>query len=118
MDFIGRRSQNAYDVEVSGWDALGEFFTEKAVLMWNGEGVKEITVGRSLKEGCLVFVLLLQPLSGEENYPVACRAVNVMKTTAAGRTIARLAQFRPQALFKNLASSKNKPPTRTDPPGL
>lgn len=118
VDIINRPHQHRYDVEVSGWDALGDFFAEKTALIWTREGVKELTVGRSLKEGCLVFVRLLQPLAGEENYPVACQAVNVLQTTAAGRTIARLAQFRPQAFFKNQASSGNETPAQTGRPSL
>lgn len=54
---------NVYRVEVSGWDRNELYFVEKSELEWNEEFGKQLTLRRPLRDGAIVFVRLLQPVS-------------------------------------------------------
>jgi hypothetical protein len=105
MDFDG--NQNSYAVEVSGWDASEDFFVEKTQLTWTAEGVKEISLHRSVREGGVMFVRLMQPIANTDNYPIACQAVKVMEHAATGRAQILLSQLRPRAFFKDTVHELN-----------
>ena len=46
---------STYRVEVSGWDSAQSFFVEIANLEWDETSSKNITLGRSLCPGTMVF---------------------------------------------------------------
>jgi hypothetical protein len=91
-----QESVNSYRVEVSGWDAKENFFVEKTVLDWKGEGKKRILLRSSLREGCIVFVRLLQPLANGNNFPIAYQAAEVGAKDDGGRAGVCLERLRPR----------------------
>jgi hypothetical protein len=105
MDFDG--NQNRYAVEVSGWDASDDFFVEKTDLTWTAEGMKELNLHRSVREGSVIFVRLMQPVAHADNYPIACQAVKVMEHAPGGCTHILLSQLRPRAFFKDTVNELN-----------
>ena len=86
--------QNSYRVEVSGWDASENFFVEKTMLDWHGGEQKEISLPVTLREGCVLFVRLLQPNAALNNMPIAYQAAKVMQQDSKGRRRVCLAQIR------------------------
>jgi len=68
---------NTYRVEVSGWDASENFFVEKTALTWSGDSPKQVTLKSSLREGCVLFVRLIQSPAMSAAAPVAYQAVQV-----------------------------------------
>jgi len=90
-----------YRVEVSGWDSKENFFVEKALLEWEGEGRKEIALKNSLREGCMVFVRLLQPVTAGQNFPIAYQTKSVSSRDANGRVRVGLERMRPRAVAKD-----------------
>ncbi len=90
----------SYRVEVSGWDALEGFFVEKTTLDWGKNTQQEIRLRSTLREGCVVFVRLLQPMDEGAHFPVAYRAVKLMAKDADGWTRISLAQMRPRASYR------------------
>jgi hypothetical protein len=65
---------NLYPVEVSGWDNNKAFFVENSQLEWSEESGKQVTLSRSLNDGAVVFLRLLQPMSTDRSNPVAYEA--------------------------------------------
>jgi hypothetical protein len=112
MDFDGNQQQNNYAVEVSGWDMSETFFVEKTSLTWAADGNKEISLRRPVREGCVVFVRLMQPVASADNYPIACQAVKVMEQAADGHSAVQLTQLRPRAFFKDAARDMNYSATK------
>jgi len=94
MDPIGK-VQMSYRVEVSGWDASENFFVEKTTLDWRGGDQKEISLQVRLREGCMLFIRLLQPPAAANNIPIAYQVSKVKKDDK-GRTRFSLAQIRPR----------------------
>lgn len=92
--------ESSYRVEVSGWDARENFFVEKTLLEWSVAEKKEISLRAALRQGCVVFVRLLQPIAIGNNFPVAYQAVGVTAKDPSGNTRVRLAQLRPRASFR------------------
>ena len=103
MDFDGMQQQNSYAVEVSGWDMSETFFVEKTSLAWADDGMKKISLRHPLREGCVIFVRLMQPVATADNYPIACQVVKLMEQGADGRSTIQLTQLRPRAFFKGAA---------------
>src|SRR5258708_13301473 len=60
-----------YRVEVSGWDNNKAFFVENSGLEWSEESGKQVTLRRTLTDGAVVFLRLLQPMSTDRPNPVA-----------------------------------------------
>src|ERR1700737_1154334 len=71
---------NLYRVEVSGWDENKAFFVENAELKWTEESDKQVTLSCRLREGAVVFLRLLQPISNDRSHPVAYEAELVART--------------------------------------
>ncbi|MGH9716803.1 MAG: hypothetical protein ACRD4R_08780 [Candidatus Acidiferrales bacterium] len=107
MDFEGDRRQDSYVVEVSGWDVTETFFVEKTDLTWAAEGIKEIDLRHSVREGSVIFVRLLQPVASSDSCPIACQAVKVKEQAADGLSTVQLTQLRPRAFFKDTARELN-----------
>jgi hypothetical protein len=97
----------SYQVEVSGWDAAENFFVEKTGLEWNREERKEIVLRSFLREGCVVFVRLLQSVGNINShaFPLAYQATKVLPPDSAGRTRVFLDQLRPRETFRKAAGS-------------
>lgn len=74
---------NTYRVEVSGWDASENFFVEKTTLTWAADSPKQLTLRSSLREGCVLFVRLIQSPAMSTAAPVAYQAVQVEPPTQA-----------------------------------
>ncbi len=90
-------AMNGSRVEVSGWDANEDFFVEKTYFDSEGEGKKEITLRNLLREGCVLFLRVLDPLATGNNFPVPYQAVNIMGRDADGRVRVGLERLRPRA---------------------
>lgn len=69
-----------YRVEVSGWDNNKAFFVENSELEWSEESGKQVTLRRTLSDGAVVFLRLLQPMSTDRPNPVAYEAELVSST--------------------------------------
>jgi hypothetical protein len=81
-------------VEVSGWDAAENFFVERTALHWRGDTKKEIRLRSSLHEGAIVFLRLLHPRPGRDNFPVAYRATRVEPPNGDGKSHIQLSPLR------------------------
>jgi len=92
----------SYRVEVSGWDASENFFVEKTILDWSSEESKEVLLRSALREGCVVFMRLLQPMNSSSTFPLAYQAVKVRPKDASGNARVCLAQLRPRASRRDL----------------
>jgi len=90
------QTENNYSVEVSGWDESENFFVEKTVLHWGEQGDKDIRLRAPLREGCVVFVRVLQRFSNTEAIPVAYRVAKLSEPDEKGCTVVRLAQLYPR----------------------
>ncbi|MGH9738241.1 MAG: hypothetical protein ACRD4X_06590 [Candidatus Acidiferrales bacterium] len=112
MDLEGNQQQTSYSVEVSGWDVSETFFVETTDLTWTADGMKEIFLRRSVREGSVVFVRLMQPVTNSDNCPIACQAMKVIEHAATGRTAIQLTQLRPRAFFKDTARDLNYSATK------
>jgi hypothetical protein len=66
-----------YRVEVSGWDAKENFFVEKTSLDWKEREGKTVALHVAVRVDSVLFVRLLRPLGGGEDFPVPHRAVRV-----------------------------------------
>ena len=91
-----QESPYCYRVEVSGWDASENFFVEKTTLKWDNDRQKEITLQSSLREGCLLFVRLLQSVALVSNVPVAYQVLRVQERDSDSRIRVLVAQFEPR----------------------
>lgn len=89
-----------YRVEVSGWDARENFFVEKTSLGAEREGRKEISLRSSLRQGCVVFVRLLQSVSQGSSFPVAYETVRIDAKDTLGRARVCLQELRPRSLIR------------------
>jgi hypothetical protein len=67
---ISVATTTTYRVEVSGWDNTQSFFVEKADLEWSEAGEKMVVLRHELREGTILFVRLLQPISPDRSHPV------------------------------------------------
>jgi len=101
-------TSSGYRVEVSGWDTKETFFVEKTILEWEGEGKKEIALKSPLREGCVVFVRLLQPVSTSSSFPVAYQARMIAGQDANGRARVGLERLKPKASFKDTLSDPER----------
>jgi hypothetical protein len=68
---------NSYPVEASGRDSEQAFFVEKCELEWSEETGRHLTLTRSLCQGSLIFLRLLQPTSSDRALPVAYQVQKV-----------------------------------------
>jgi hypothetical protein len=91
---------NLCGVEVSGWDEKENYFVEKVYLEPDGVDKKEIALRNSLRDGCVLFVRVLRPLSPSKDFPVAFRAVNIAAKDGDGRTRVGLIQLHPRPRFR------------------
>jgi len=89
---IPAQDTSSYRVEVSGWDTFEKFFVEKTIVDWCPGEKREIRTCRTLREGSVVFVRLLQPFAKPGGFPIAYKAL-VVKKDAAGMTRAQLARL-------------------------
>ena len=71
---------NLYCVEISGWDDNKAFFVENSELDWTEQSGKQVTLNHDLKQGAVVFVRLLQPISNDRSHTVAYEAELVART--------------------------------------
>lgn len=85
MPLTARQPLASYSVEVSGWDDSHSFFVEKSALCWSEETGKQLTLGRRLRPGAMVFVRLLQPIDAERSFPVAYEAEPISTMSESGQ---------------------------------
>jgi hypothetical protein len=98
-----------YRVEVSGWDASENFFVEKTGLEWNNKDDKEVLLRVSLREGCVIFLRLIQAFGSANTnaFPIAYQAVKVLPKDTGGRTRVYLEQLRPRETFKEVGVAQD-----------
>ena len=89
---------NSYRVEASGWDASEDFFVENASLTWGSDEMEEIHLRCSLKEGSIVFVRLMRPLTSDDinTIPIPYQVMRVFPRDVNGQARIQLRQLRPQ----------------------
>ena len=107
MDFDREPEASSFLVEVSGWDASDRFFVEHTVLQWGRDESKEIGLRSAVREGDVVFVRLLQPTEGAENFPVACQVVKAIGKDAENRTLVQVVQLRPRAPIRETVRERS-----------
>ena len=95
---LQRDTMNCSSVEVSGWDAKADFFVEKTDVSMEDKGRMEIALRSSLREGCMVFVRVLEPLAADTSFPVAYQATNIRDRDEFGRAGVGLERLHPIAL--------------------
>lgn len=88
---------SSYRVEVSGWDSSENFFVEKTALTWTQNGEKQLTLKSDLRQGCVIFVRLLQSTVMLNNIPVAYQTTSVAPKDGNGRTRVSMVQLRPRS---------------------
>jgi len=86
-----------YRVEVSGWDALDNFFVERTNLEWVNDQTKRVALRSALSEGSVVFMRLLQSFGDGTGLPIACNAVKVTAKDASGWIWVELARLHPRS---------------------
>lgn len=69
-------------VEVSGWDIGEEFFVEKGVLFFGGDGIQRIILQAWLRVGSLVFVRSSDGGSASRSVPVTFRVASISENSA------------------------------------
>jgi len=94
---------NGYRVEVSGWDAWENFFVEKTMLCWGRDTDKEVSLRAPVREGCVVFVRLLQRSVNTDTIPIAYRVAGLAEKDGSGHATARLVQLYPRSAVKQVA---------------
>ena len=107
---------NTYRVEVSGWDSSESFFVEKTALIWGPDAQRQAILKSRVREGCVLFVRLLQSAAMLNNAPIAYQAVGVERPPSAGGTLVVLAPLPPRTagqIDSPMASSAPDP--ETDP---
>ena len=87
--------ENKYGVEVSGWDSKECFFVERAMLGWGDGSRRYIEMQSHVREGCVVFVRLIQRMTGADNFPVPYRAVRIAGEAQDGKVRVSVEQMRP-----------------------
>jgi hypothetical protein len=90
-------TMNSSRVEVSGWDAKEDFFVEKTNSNPEAGGRMEIALRSSLREGCVVFVRVLEPRATGSSFPIAYQAKNIIGREEDGRARVGLERLRPRA---------------------
>ena len=116
-----------YRVEVSGWDDHKSFFVENSELDWSEEFGKRVTLNRTLTDGSVIFLRLLQPMTNERALPVAYAAELIARNDRGQRQF----RLRPIAVSSRPArrtvpltaspissETKQSARTRTDNPPL
>jgi hypothetical protein len=89
---------NSSRVEVSGWDTKEDFFVEKTQFNPEDEDKMEIALTSSLRQGCVVFVRVLEPRAATGSFPIAYHAVSIRSRDTDGRAWIGLERLRPRAL--------------------
>jgi hypothetical protein len=88
----------SYRVEVSGWDTSENFFVEKTTLTWGLNAQKQILMKSDLREGCVLFIRLLQPTAIVSNTTIAYEVLGLDHRDLNGPTNVSVAQLRPRVL--------------------
>jgi len=96
---------NGYRVEVSGWDTAENFFVEKTMLCWSRDTTREVSLRSPVREGCVVFVRLLQRSVNSDTIPVAYRVAKLASKGGNGCSIARLVQLYPRMAVRHAGES-------------
>lgn len=106
-------SDNSYRVEVSGWNELESFFVERTSLLWDPSEGTQISLHSRIRDGAIVFVRLLQPVTDGNTFPVAYMIRRIEGPDLEGNAKVWIEQLRPR-LEKREA--KEVLPTKELPP--
>jgi hypothetical protein len=112
MDFGMDREENRFPAEVSGWDTSEKFFVEHTTIRWICDEKKEVSLRGAVREGCVVFIRLLQPMKGADNFPIACQVAKIMGKDADGQSPVEVVQLHPRAFFRETARELNHSATK------
>lgn len=92
--------ETTYRVEISGWNASGNFFVEKTTVQWSPDTGKEVAMRASLREGDIVFVRLNQTSTAAPAFPIAYLAEKISSRDSRGFVRVSLVRLRPRGLDK------------------
>ena len=100
-------SPGTYRIEDSGWGLDHCFFEEKTEMLWSQTGDKYVLLHRTLVEGAMIFVRLLDPESRKCPVPVPFQIKAVRAMDCNGQCEMRLEQLAPRikAPHRGLAAS-------------
>jgi hypothetical protein len=95
-------TKSHYPVEISGWDAQGTFFVDKAILEWGESGAGTMRLRRRMSPGTLVFLRLLTPVRLGKDCPSPHNVEVIEGPDYAGWCKLRLVQSQPRhAMFRS-----------------
>ncbi len=98
-----------YQVEVSGWNLVSNFFVERTELIWSQNGEKKVRLRHVLPDEAIIFVRLLIPVSTGSSGPVAYRVKSMQPMDRNGQCELLLTQILPrskESIARNVASYK------------
>jgi hypothetical protein len=94
-------SPGTYRIEVSGWGLDNCFFDEKTELLWSQTGDKYVLLHRTLVEGAMIFVRLLDLESKKSSVPVSFQVKAARAMDCNGQCEMRLEQLAPRIKAPN-----------------
>jgi hypothetical protein len=89
-------SPGTYRIEVSGWGLDNCFFDEKTEMLWSQTGDKYVLLHRTLVEGAMIFVRLLDSEPRKRSGPVPFQVKAVRAMDSNGQCEMRLEQITPR----------------------
>jgi hypothetical protein len=94
-------SPGTYRIEVSGWGLDNCFFDEKTEILWSQTGDKYVLLHRTLLEGAMIFVRLLDSEPKKSSVPVPFQVKAVRAMDCNGQCEMRLEQMTPRIKAPN-----------------
>lgn len=88
---------NTYNVEVSGWTANDDFFVVKTIMQCQADYSKQLFLRQPLRNGSVIFVRWVDPITGNNCFPVAYQIVNIRESNQRGLSRIDLQQIYPKA---------------------
>ena len=67
----------SHNVEISGWTANGEFFVTKTSMHWGEDDSRQVFLRQPLRDGAVLFVRWVDPVTGDNCFPVAYQVVRI-----------------------------------------
>lgn len=94
-------SPGTYRIEVSGWGLDNCFFDEKTEMLWSQTGDKYVLLHRTLVEGAMIFVRLLDSESKKSSLPVLFQIKAVRAMDHNGQCEMRVEELTPRIKAPN-----------------
>jgi hypothetical protein len=84
-----------YRIEISGWGLDNIFFVERTLLLWVGDGKKQVHLRRALAAGQIVFLRLLSTEPSNLTVPLAYAVEHATTMDCEGVCRISLVRMRP-----------------------